>query len=166
MALNIIEEIYLDFVPGKAPEICHTSQYDIGRKFRVNLLNSGSPYALNGNETITLRLRKQDTTAITMTIANPGSGETAVTFSTTQQMTASAGQSTCEIRLTEGNAVVASSNFIMDVEEDPLDHGVTSSSAIYDLAQQVEVYVQEFAGGGIDATDLSIQTVAYTTSSL
>ena len=162
MALNIIEDIYLDFVPGKAPEVCHTSQYDIGRKFRVNLLNSGSPYALNGNESIMLRLRKQDTTAITMIITNPGSGETSVMFSTTQQMTASAGKSTCEIRLTEGNAVVASANFIMDVEEDPLNHGVTSSSAIYDLAQQVEVYVQEFAGGGINATDLGIISVSYT----
>lgn len=161
MALNIIEEIYLDFVPGKAPEICHTSQYDIGRKFRVNLLNAGSPYELNGNESIMLRLRKNDTTAITMILTNPGQGSTSVLFSTTQQMTASAGKSTCEIRLTEGSAVVASSNFIMDVEEDPLDNGVTSSSAIYDLTQQVEVLVEEFTGGGINATDLNIQTKAY-----
>lgn len=161
MALNIIEEIYLDFVPGKAPEICHTSQYDIGRKFKINLLNAGSPYALNGNESIMLRLRKNDTTAITMILTNPGQGSTSVLFSTTQQMTASAGKSTCEIRLTEGNAIVASSNFIMDVEEDPLNHGVTSSSAIYDLTQQVEVLVEEFTGGGMDTTLLDYKIIDY-----
>ena len=164
MALDVIEFIYLDFVPGKTPEVCHTSQYDIGRKFRIYLLNSGSPYLLNGNESITLRLRKQDTTAITMSITNPGEGNDYIEFLTTQQMTASAGKSTCEIRLQEGNSIVASSNFIMDVEEDPLDYGVTSTSAIQELSQQVEILVQEFVGGGINATDLNIQTRTYTTS--
>lgn len=138
MALNVVQIIYLDMVPGKAPEVCHTSQYDIGRKIGIYLLNSGSPYYLNGNESITLRLRKQDTTAITMSLVNPGEGHDYVEFTTTQQMTASAGKSTCEIRLEEGSAVVGSSNFIMDVEEDPLDYGVTSSSAIQDLEEQVE----------------------------
>lgn len=161
MALNVVETMYLDLVPGKAPEVCHTSQYDIGRKIGIYLLNSGSPYSLNGSESITLRLRKQDTTAITMTIVNPGEGHDYIEFSTTQQMTASAGKSTCEIRLQEGNSTVASANFIMDVEEDPLDYGVTSSSAIYDLSQQVEILVEEYGGGGLNATDLNIQTKAY-----
>jgi hypothetical protein len=150
MSLNIVETIYLDFVPGKVPVVCHASQYDVGRKYKVYLLNSGSPYSLNGNESITLRLRKHDTTAFTAIITNPGEGADYVEFFTIQQMTASAGKSTCEIRLQEGNTIVASANFIMDVEEDPLDHGVTSSSAIYDLSQQVESLVEEYGGGGMN----------------
>lgn len=161
MALNVVETMYLDLVPGKAPEVCHASQYDIGRKIGIYLLNSGSPYYLNGAERIKLRLRKQDTTAITMSLVNPGEGHDYIEFTTTQQMTASAGKSTCEIRLEEGNAVVASSNFIMDVEEDPLDYGVTSSSAIEELSQQVEVLVEEFVGGGMDTTILNYRFVNY-----
>ena len=149
-----MEQINLNLIPGEIFPVCHASQYDVGRQIRINLFDGPSVFTLSGIETLVLDVKKPDTCVVTVEVTNTSSDYVIIT--TTQQMTACPGQNMCEIKITNGSTVIGTLNFIMEVEEDPLNNGVTSQSAIHDLYNQVEEIVREIGGGGITSIDMSV----------
>lgn len=156
MALPISEIITVDLTPGGVMAICHSSQFDEGRVFKVILTNNGQPFAIRQGDSFVIDVRKPDGTVVTRTIVEhtdtPWVGSDYLYFTTTQQMVAVAGDDICELKLTDSDDnVCGTANFILRVEKSPLDGGVQSASAIHDLETQVqniietEVYLEELS---------------------
>ena len=133
--------INVDLIPGKVMPILHASQFDIGRALGVKLYNGGAVYNLAGTEVVSVSVRKPDGNIVTETLTNSGGNELEII--TTEQMTACAGASLCEIKIEDSGDVIGSANFVLEVEEDPLDGGIASQSEINNLATQVADLVSE-----------------------
>lgn len=130
-----MEQIDLNLIPDESPPVCHVSQFDVGRQIKANLFDGSDVYNLTGSETIDVNIRKPDSHTVTQRLtatANPY-----VIIETTRQMTAVSGSCLCEISISLGSVLLGTLNFIMEVEEDPLNGGVTTISAYRDLEQQV-----------------------------
>ena len=139
-----MEQINVDLIPGKVLQVCHSSQYDVGRTIRVNLFEGGQVFTFDGTQSAQLKVRKTDgnvvTAALTATMGN-----SYVEIETTQQMTACAGLNMCDIVIIDSSNSISTANFVLSVEEDPLDGGVNSQSEIHDLQAQVNAAVQNSA---------------------
>ena len=136
-----MQSIDLNLIPGETPPVCHVSQLDEGRTIKANLFDGSSVYTLAGTETIKFYVRKPDAHTVTKTLtatANPY-----VYITTTEQMTAVPGKCLCELEITSGAVTIGTLNFIMEVEEDPLNGGVTTLEAYSDLENQVEEIVSQ-----------------------
>lgn len=133
--------INVDLIPGKVMPILHASQFDKGRSLGVKLYNGGAVYDLTGAEVVSVSVRKPDGNIVTETLTNVGGNELEII--TTEQMTACAGASLCEIKIEDSGDVIGSANFVLEVEEDPLDGGIASQSEINNLATQVADLVSE-----------------------
>lgn len=131
-----METIDLNLIPGETPPVCHVSQFDVGREIKANLFNGANVYTLAGSETVKIDVRKPDNHIVSSTLTITPSS-TFVKIITTEQMTAVAGKSLCEISITSGSVLIGTTNFIMDVEKDPLDGGVSSPEAYANLEQQI-----------------------------
>lgn len=131
-----METIDLNLIPGETPPVCHVSQFDVGREIKANLFDGANVYTLAGTETIKIDVRKPDNHTVSSTLTATASS-IFVKIVTTEQMTAVAGKSLCKISITSGSVLIGTTNFIMDVEKDPLDGGVSSPEAYADLEQQV-----------------------------
>lgn len=135
-----MESIRLDLVPdGAMPEL-HASQYDKGRRFRLNLLDFGIDYTLDGTETLTVEERKVDGNICVRVVANTFSGKKYVEFTTTEQMCACAGYNLCELHIVKGEDSIGTLNFILNVERSPIEGGL-SGSEIENLYTQIDARV-------------------------
>ena len=131
-----MEQITLDLIPNGSLPVLHASQYDDGRQWKVNLKENGEDYTLS-NETIVLDVRKGDGCAVTCAVAVE-SGKKYVILTSTEQMCAVAGQNLAELQITKGSMKIGTLNFILQVERDPLNGSISSSSEIHDLQHQVD----------------------------
>ena len=127
--------INVDLIPGKVMPILHASQFDKGRSLGVKLYNGGAVFELSGAEDLTAAVRKPDGNIVTETLTNAGGS--LVEIITTEQMTACAGGSLCEIKIENAGDVIGTANFVLEVEKDPTDGGIASQSEIDNLATQV-----------------------------
>lgn len=131
-----MEQINVDLIPGKVLQVCHASQYDIGRTIRINLFEGGQVYTFDGTQAAQLKVRKTDGNVVTAALT-AASGTSYVEIETTQQMTACAGLNMCDIVIIDSSNSISTANFVLSVEEDPLNGGVNSESEIHDLQEQV-----------------------------
>jgi hypothetical protein len=134
-----MEALNLNRIPVGSNPVVHVSQYDVGRVFRFNLFDGSNVYTLDGTETVECNVRKLDGNVVTVGVTNTSSDYIEVV--TTEQMTAIHGQNYGEIVFKKGGNVIGSVNFILQVEQSPLEGGITSDSAIYNLEVQVANYV-------------------------
>lgn len=131
-----IQRIVVDLIPGaKVPPVINASQYDNGRQFEIELLNGGEAYTPTVGMTIELHVKKRDGTIIVNSPIN--STNNIITFATTEQMTACHGHNYCEVALVDDALLIGTANFILDVEKDPIEGGLTSESEIENLTQQI-----------------------------
>lgn len=130
-----MESFNLNIIPGKDRPVCHASQYDIGRTIRVNLFEGFNVFTLDGTEVISISVRKPDGNVVTESVTN--TSDSYVEFVTTEQMTACHGSNLCELKLEKGADVIGTMNFILEVEQDPLEGGIASQSEIDNLQTQV-----------------------------
>lgn len=156
MSRGYNEEIDVDMTPGGRIAVCHSSQYDVNRKIRVNLYKEKSTAFLGENALVKLSVRKTDGTIISTDDSNVISIQTEepsvggrwyyILICTTQQMTACVGNNLCEIVVTETDngvtSIIGSANFTLQVEKDPLAGGIESGSVISDLQEQVDTCVE------------------------
>lgn len=132
-----MEQIKVDLIPGRAIPVCHASQYDKGRVIRVNLTQGLSQnYILDGTEDATINVRKVDGNLVVEQLSVI-EGKSYIDFSTTEQMTACYGSNTADIIIKKGDVEIGTMNFILEVEKDPRQDGVVSTSAIYNLEVQI-----------------------------
>lgn len=130
-----MESFNLNIIPGKDRPVCHASQYDIGRTIHVNLFEGFNVFTLDGTEVISISVRKPDGNVVTESVTN--TSDSYVELVTTEQMTACHGSNLCELKLEKGADVIGTMNFILEVEQDPLEGGVQSASEIDNLQTQV-----------------------------
>lgn len=136
-----MQTINIDLIPGNVMPVFHASQFDTGRECRVNLYNGGAVFTLSGGETVSVSVRKPDGNVVTETLTN--TSDSYVEIITTEQMTACDGANICKIKIEDGATVIGTANFVLEVEEDPLDGGIASQSEINNLATQVADLVSE-----------------------
>ena len=136
-----MEVINLNLIPSGANPVAHAAQFDVGRATRFNLLEGATPYTLDGTETLTVSVRKNDGHIVTEAVTN--TSDSYVEVITTEQMTACAGENLATIKITKGGDTIATLNYILMVQKDPEDGGDPSESFIHDLSQQIADAVSE-----------------------
>ena len=147
-----MESFNLNIIPGKDRPVCHASQYDIGRTIHVNLFEGFNVFTLDGTEVISISVRKPDGNVVTESVTN--TSDSYVEFVTTEQMTACSGSNLCELKLEKGADVIGTMNFILEVEQDPLDGGVQSDTNIHNLQTQVADLVAIEVADQYDSADV------------
>ena len=136
-----MEVINLNLIPSGANPVAHAAQFDVGRVTRFNLLEGATPYTLDGTETITASVRKNDGHIVTEAVTN--TSDSYLEVITTEQMTACAGENLATIKIKKGSDTIATLNYILMVQKDPEDGGDPSESFIHDLSQQIADAVSE-----------------------
>ena len=147
-----MESFNLNIIPGKDRPVCHASQFDIGRTIHVNLFEGFNVFTLDGTEVISISVRKPDGNVVTEAVTN--TSDSYVEFVTTEQMTACHGSNLCELKLEKGADVIGTMNFILEVEQDPLDGGVQSDTQIHNLQTQVADLVAIEVADQYDSADV------------
>lgn len=151
-----MESINLNIIPNGTTPVCYASQFDVERKIRINLFEDTEPYKLTGNETISFHARKPDQNVVTMTLTN--TADDYIEFETTEQMTAIFGDVLCDIAISYDTKTIATLNFILKVEIDPLYRGIQSESEIENLQAQVNNAVAEAVAGQYDSSSVIFDT--------
>lgn len=136
-----MERIKLNLIPSGVAPVVHVSQYDDGRNFGIDLFEGESVYVLDGTETLTVNVRKPDGHIVTEGVTNTGTSSLTVT--TTEQMTAVKGTNLANLKIEKGSVTIATLNFLMAVEVDPLENGDPSESFIHNLETQIAQAVSE-----------------------
>lgn len=109
----------IDLQPGlNAPAIFNCSQGDKGTTMMLGLMNGGNDYTVPSGITITIRGSRSNGAVFTPVSAT-SSGST-VSFTLTEEMTDTAGPTLCEAVLEQGNNVLGTANFIINVEGSPM----------------------------------------------
>ena len=137
-----MEQINLNLIPGRTMPVAHASQYDVGRTIRFNLFEGDTIYTLDGTETVNVNVRKTDGNVVTEELTVTASASY-VEVVTTEQMTACSGSNLAEIQIIKGDDTIGTLNFILEVEEDPMEGGIQSESEINNLRSQVNAMVSE-----------------------
>lgn len=114
-----MERITLNMVPTGVLEICHASQYDIGREIRFDLINGTDDFVLSGEEDITIFIRDFDGNLIESSAPNTSSNY--VVWTSSEGELDVSGPAICELRVTKDDDVLGSANFIMEIEADAYD---------------------------------------------
>lgn len=109
----------VDLQPGlNAPAVFNCSQSDKGTTIMLGLMNGGNDYTVPSGVTITIRGSRSNGAVFTPASAT-FSGST-VSFTLTEEMTDTAGPTLCEAVLEQGNNVLGTANFIINVEASPM----------------------------------------------
>ena len=139
-----MEIVNLNLIPGEAYPVCHASQFDEGRTIRFNLFNGSSVYTLSSGVSVLAEIRKPDRCLYISVLTNTEANY--VDLVTTEQMTACPGDSLGEIKIVNENEVLGTLNFIMRVEESPLNNGITNRESYTSFREMVEEIVREIIG--------------------
>ena len=130
-----MERIKLNLIPSGVAPVVHVSQYDEGREFACDLFEGANVYTLDGTETLTVQVRKPDGHLVTESVTNTSDSYVVVT--TTEQMCAVHGTNLANLKIEKGSIEIASLNFLMEVERDPLENGDPSESFVDNLNTQI-----------------------------
>lgn len=127
----MIEQNYnLNTIPSASPvPIVHVSQYDKGsRTLKFKLFEGSGEYSMASVNGAKINGKKPDGSEFSYNMTIAGN---VVSVDVTEQMTAVAGRVVSEIVLSGANgAVLGTANFIIEVEESPMDEGVISDTDV------------------------------------
>lgn len=126
----------VDLIPNGELSVCNVSQFDNGRVLPFEILENKEAYNIPSGITVELQCRKADGNIVTL--AADTITDNIVTFISTTQLTACYGKNLCEISLIgEDDYLIGSANFYLDVEKSPTLGGITSTSEIHNLEEQI-----------------------------
>lgn len=122
--MSIIREFTLYLHAGiTTPKVIHANQYSQGETWIFKLLqDDGSVYVPSTGALIGVKADGHAIAGLTGTVLGDGR----VSITTTQQLTAAAGDATCELTIDEGTN--GSANFVIRVEKKPTDDAILSES--------------------------------------
>lgn len=110
---------------GQSSVAVNCSQYDsLFRVIQFNLYNGTNEFSIPDNCVVTIRGTKKDLTGFEYQCEYEGN---VVTFPIQNQVTVLPGKVPAEIRVTSGNEIIGSWNFVFLVEESPLDENTIIS---------------------------------------
>lgn len=132
----ITQTYNLNLIPDRVPVIVNCSQYDANSRTIEMVIYDGSVlYTIPSGVSATVRGTKSDNTGFEYPCTIDGSK---VSFGIKDQMTIFAGKVPCEIRLADANGFVGTCNFLLNVEETPLDPDITISESDLPLLEEAE----------------------------
>lgn len=137
-----MQEKNLNIIPSGDMPVIYASQYDKNRVIRFNLFEGEDEYTLAGTEIVKCNIRKNDEHIVVIT---PTIGANKyIDVYLTEQACACFGDNIGEITISSGeDNIIGTINFILKVERNPIQGGVTSASDIADLESQIEDIVHE-----------------------
>jgi len=140
-----MQTVKLNLIPGSVLPVVNVSQYDENRQFALQVYEGATAYSLSG-KSVQIRGTKPDGNGFAYD-ATDGvvsvSGST-VTISTTQQMTAVGGQTMAELRITSGDTILGTINFVLMVEPSALsDDTPISETDIPVIERQFQEALEE-----------------------
>lgn len=110
---------------GQSSVVVNCSQYDsLFRVIQFSLYNGANEFSIPENCVVTIRGTKKDLTGFEYQCEYEGN---VVTFPIQDQVTVLPGKVPAEIRVTSGNEIIGSWNFVFLVEESPLDENTIIS---------------------------------------
>lgn len=115
----------INIIPGGAAAVIHVSQNDVGRTIEFNVQDRTEWFDLTG---ATVKIQGTKPSGLGYSLTGTVSGHTA-TFVTDMQMTDEHGSIASELKITRGDMVIGSANFILAVERDPHPENTTDGSA-------------------------------------
>ena len=140
-----MQSVNLQIAPTGISPVINVSQFDVGIPFQLVLYDGASAYNLPAGTTARVEGVKPDNHTFSYTDAVSVTNNV-LTITTKEQMTVLAGDVKCEIRLSKNSTDRGTLNFILRVEESPIndntDPSDTEIPAIIELATQ-EVYDSE-----------------------
>lgn len=132
----ITQRYNLNLIPDKVPVIVNCSQYDaLSRTIEMVIYDGSTVYEIPSGTSASVRGTKQDNTGFEYPCTIDGS---IVSFDIQDQMTIFAGRVPCEIRLSKDGGIIGTCNFLLNVEETPLDPDVTISETDLPLLERAE----------------------------
>lgn len=133
------QETNLNVIPSGVRPVIHCSQYDNNLSaIRFKLFKDNVAFTIPSGAAVIINGYKPDNTGFSYA-ASAISGNTA-TISTTQQMTAVAGDVLCELRVRTSDQIIGTLNFILRVEPAPLqDDTILSETDIPLIEQAVDI---------------------------
>lgn len=132
----IYQSYKLNLIPDQVPLSVWCSQYDAdSRTFRFEIYKGSELYTIPSDSTVTVRGTKQDNTGFEYSCTYDGSVANVIVK---DQMTIFAGKVPCELRITNGTAILGTANFNLMVERTPLDTDVTISDTYLPLLEEAE----------------------------
>lgn len=132
----ITQTYNLNLIPDRVPVIVNCSQYDANSRTIEMVIYDGSAlYTIPSGTSASVRGTKSDNTGFEYPCTINGSK---VSFDIQDQMTIFAGKVPCEIRLSKDGGIIGTCNFLLNVEETPLDPDVTISETVLPLLEEAE----------------------------
>lgn len=139
-----MQSVKLNLTPtGVMPHI-YCSRYDTGRQFALFIYDVDKPYVIPEDASIKLHGIKEDGKVFTYGSDDTDSNITidrqssTVTVTTTEQMTAVAGEVVCELAITQGtDTTIGTLNFFIDVEDGALPVDEKTSKSDLETYQQM-----------------------------
>lgn len=145
-----MESITLNLIPMGWHPTCHVSQNDNERNVHINIVDGSVLYNIKEDDVITLNVRKPDDSVVTAEV-EATAGNHYVEITITDEMCDLDGRNTCELRITNGNTRLSTSNFYMEVEVDPTANPAPTPPA-------------PARRGGLTTTNINIISTTYETA--
>ncbi len=137
-----MQRLKLDINPKGEIPVLYASQYDKGRLFEVELVDGEQSYNVPSGYSVQLNVRKTDSKLVTATPTSVA--DNILTFATTEQMTACAGENIGSVTLKDvDDYVITTLYFLISVQRDVLAGGLNSASEIHNLEEQIAAIVPE-----------------------
>ena len=137
------EVITLNLIPSGDVPVIHAAQYDKNRPLNFALKLGEDDFNPSGYD-LELQIRKVDNNIVT--VAPESVNNNVVMFLSTEQMTACSGTNLGEIQITKDELDIATLHFYLVVQRDVLAGGMTSTSDIHNLEEQIEELLPEALG--------------------
>lgn len=156
--------VNLQIAPTAISPVINVSQFDEGRQFQLKLYDGATAYTLPAGTTARIDGIKPDGHGFSYTDKVSISGNTA-TITTTKQMTVIAGTVKCELRFLKGFDNIGTVNFLMVVEESPINENTDTSEteipAIVEVATANRLESEAWARGTMDGVPIDSSAEQY-----
>ena len=160
------QTVNLNIIPKGIPDVVNASQYDVGRVIQFALYDGATPYSIPLTATVQIAGKKGDNTIFCYDETDnvvSWSGNV-VTITSTQQMTAFAGEVLAQLRVINSGATIATVNFKMLIQVRPDAEGDISETeipAIIALAEAEMYNAEAWAKGTKNGVPVSSSDIQY-----
>lgn len=152
----------INMISGGVRSYVNVSQYDVGSEIKFALYNNSSAFTPPAGTTVRVEGRKPDGNGFSYSASL---SDNVVTVTVTDQMTVLSGEVLCELRLTKDSVDIGTANFILAVEEAPINSDIpisdTEIPAIIELARQEQYNAEAWAQGTRNGIPVSSDDPTY-----
>lgn len=134
------QTLNLNLIPQGVKPVIHVSQYDKGQTWIFNLMLGNAYYDIPAGSSVTIQGTKSDNTGFQYACSYVGH---TVTAKEQQQMTVLAGDVPAELRITKGDDLIGTLNFVIRVERAALSDETVISETELPIVEQVIEFIEQ-----------------------